>query len=254
MSPATLALLALLCPLAGTALGIAFRNRLPAHHLGRDAIDVIKLAAGLMATLVALVLSLLISSANSYRVTVESGYRQLLAEVVQLDQYLRAYGPETQEIRAQVRRLVVSAVQERWPGEPFGPRQAAPDADHEALVALQRRIVLLAPNDAAQRWFQSQALQITNSMVSLRRLISNQEAEGASQLPVFTLVFLSTIAIFGSFSLFVQPNPTVIAVLTLAALSIAGATFVIAELNSPFHGLLQVPSTAARAALETLGK
>ncbi|MFO1159083.1 MAG: hypothetical protein U1E60_09625 [Reyranellaceae bacterium] len=254
MSPAILALLALLCPLAGTALGIALRNRLPAHHLSRDAIDVIKLAAGLMATLVALVLSLLISSANSYRVTVESGYRQLLAEVVQLDQYLQAYGAETQDIRAQVRRLMAGAVQKRWPDTSFGPREAAPDAGHEALVTLQRRIVLLTPNDAAQKWFQSQALQITHSMVSLRRLMSNEEAEGASRLPIFMLVFLSSLAIFGSFSLFVQPNPTVIAILTLAALSIAGATFVIAELNSPFTGLLQVPSTAARAALETLGK
>lgn len=254
MSSVTLALVALLCPLAGTALGIALRRRLPEHHLSREAIDVIRLAAGLIATLVALVLGLLISSANTYRVTVETGYRQMLASVVQLDQYLRAYGPETQDIRARVRSLVVGVAQERWPGEPFGPGEATTEANHEAMIELQRRITRLAPNDAAQRWFQSQALQITNSIVLLRQLMWNQEAEGASRLPVFLVVFLSTIVVFGSFSLFVQPNPTVIASLTLAALTIAGATFVIAELNSPFHGLLQVPSTVARAALATLGK
>ena len=53
----------------------------------------IKLATGLVATLVALVLSLLISSANSDRVTVENEYKVALADVVQLDRYLAAYGP-----------------------------------------------------------------------------------------------------------------------------------------------------------------
>lgn len=254
MSSVTLALLALLCPLIGTALGFALRHRLPEHHLSRDAIDVIKLAAGLIATLVALVLGLLISSANSYRVSVENGYRQILANVVQLDQYLRAYGPQTQDIRARVRSLVVGVVQERWPGEGFGPGEAATEANHEAMIELQRKITRLAPTDEAQRWFQSQALQITNSIVLLRQLMWNQEAEGASRLPVFVVVFLSTIVVFGCFSLVVKPNPTVIASLVLAALTIAGATFVIAELNTPFHGLLQVPSTAAHAAVATLGK
>jgi hypothetical protein len=254
MSSATLTFLALLCPLIGTALGIALRRRLPQHHLSPNAIDVIKLAAGLMATLVALVLGLLITSANTYRVSVENGYRQMLASVVQLDQYLRAYGPETRDIRARVRGLVVGVVQERWPDEAFGPAEVVVEANHEAMIELQRKIALLAPGDAAQRWFQSQALQITNNIVLLRQLMWNQEAEGASRLPVFMVVFLSTVVVFGSFSLFVKPNPTVVGSLALAALTIAGATFVIAELNSPFHGLLQVPSTAAHAAVTTLGK
>lgn len=254
MIPIALAALALLCPIAGTTIGTAFRSRLPAHHLTRDAIDVMKLAAGLMATLVALVLSLLISSANSYRATVENGYRQLLTDVLQLDQNLRAYGPETQEIRAQVRRLVVASVQERWPTEDFGAKEGLPKGGHEQLVDLQRRIALLVPADAAQRLFRSQALQVTNSIVSLRQLMLSERAERTTLLPVFVLVFLCTIAIFGSFSLFVQPNPTVIGALTIAALAIAGATFVVAELASPFQGLLQIPSTAAREALNVLGK
>jgi len=253
MTPVTLFILALLSPLAGTAIGIASRGRLPTHHLSRDAIDVIKLAAGLMATLVALILSLLISSANSYRVTVQAESRQVLANIVQLDEYLQAYGSETREIRTQVRRFVVSRVQARWPTENFGPSEPAPKASQDQLVDLQRRIALLEPTDAAQKWFQSQALQITNSIESLRRLMLNQEAEGSPLLPVFALVFLSTIAIFGSFSLFVQPNLTVITALTMAALAIAGATFLVAELNSPFQGLLQIPSTAARAVLDALG-
>ena len=231
----------------------AFRNRLPAHHLNRDAIDVIKLAVGLMATLVALILSLLISTANGHRVTVVAESKKILNDIIQFDQYLRAYGPETREIRTQVRRLIVSFVQARWPTENFGPSEPAPKASQDLLVDLQRNIALLEPTDAAQKWFQSQALQVTISIESLRRLILNQEAEGTPLLLVFMLVFLSTFAIFGSFSLFVQPNLTVLTALAIAALAIAGATFLIAELHSPFQGLLQIPSTGARTVLDTLG-
>lgn len=253
MLPVTIFILALLCPLAGTAIGIGFRSRLPAHHLSRDAIDVIKLAAGLMATLVALILTLLISSGNSYRVTLEAESKQILTNIIQLDQYLQAYGPETREIRTQFRRLVVSGVQARWPTENFGSSKPVPKASQDQLVELQRRIALLEPTDAAQKWFQSQALQITSSIESLRHLMLNQEPEGTPLLMVFVLVFLTTFAIFGSFSLLVQPNLTVIIALTMAALVIAGATFLVAELNSPFQGPLQIPSTAARAVLDALG-
>jgi hypothetical protein len=253
MTPATIFILALLCPLAGTAIGIAFRSRLPAHHLSRDAIDVIKLATGLMATLVALILSLLISSANSYRITLEAESKQILTNIIQLDQYLQAYGPETREIRTQARRLIVSGVQARWPTENFAPSKPAPKASQHQLVDLQRGIAMLEPTDAAQKWFQSQALQITSSIYSLHRLMLKQEPEGTPLLMVFVLVFLTTFAIFGSFSLLVQPNLTVITALTMAALAIAGATLLVAELNSPFQGLLQIPSTAARAVLDALG-
>ena len=56
--------LALLCPLGGACIGMALRHRLPEHHLSRESVDVIKLAMGLMATLVALTLGLLIQSAS----------------------------------------------------------------------------------------------------------------------------------------------------------------------------------------------
>ena len=94
--------LALLFPLAGAGIGIAVRSRLPEHHLERDVVDVIKLAMGLMATLVALTLGLLIQSANRYRSTVETEYKQILAGIVHLDEYLQAYGPEANQIREHV--------------------------------------------------------------------------------------------------------------------------------------------------------
>jgi hypothetical protein len=249
-----LAALAFLCPLLGAGIGIALRRRLPAHHLSRDATDVIKLATGLMATLVAMILGLLTSAAYSYRATIETELKQTLASIVHLDEYLQAYGPETRTLREHIRHVAALSFQERWPGEDFGSTGPTPDAGRSRYVDVQRQILALQPADPAQRWFQSQALQVTERLSELRWLVLSQGTATAPLVPVFILIFFSTIAIFGSFALFVPPNPTVITVLSLAALAIAGATFLIVELNSPFHGLLQIPSQGARIVAQMLGQ
>src|SRR5215471_16212288 len=124
-----IAAIVMACLLAGALLGTAVRARLPEHHLSQDSIDVIKLATGLMATLAALVLGLLISSANTTRGTVTSEFDQGLADAAQIDHYLVAYGPETREARDILRRGLAAALKARWPGEDFGPREppAAPN-------------------------------------------------------------------------------------------------------------------------------
>jgi len=251
---AILLALAFLCPLTGAAIGMALRHRIPEHHLSLASIDVMKLAMGLMATLVALTLGLLIQSASLYRTTVETEYRLTLASIVHLDEYLKAYGAGAREIREHVRHIAARSFQARWPDEDFGPTGPLTDAGTNEFTDIQRRMVELAPADAAQRWFQSQALQITNRLSDLRWLVLNQEATTAPLVPVFTLIFLSSIAIFGSFGLYVRPNPTVVTVISLTALAIAGATFLIVEMSNPFHGLLSVSSQGAHAVVRALGQ
>jgi hypothetical protein len=249
-----LSALAFLCPLLGAGIGMALRQRLPEHHLSRESIDVIKLAMGLMATLVALTLGLLIQSASLYRTTVETEYRQILASIVHLDEYLHAYGPGANEIRQHIRLVAARSFQARWPNENFGPTGPMPDGARDQFTDVQRQIVELEPATAAQRWFQSQALQITNRLSDLRGLLMTQEATTAPLVPVFILIFLSSIAIFGSFCLYVRPNPTVFSVIALTALAIAGATFLIVEMNNPFHGLLYIASRGAHAVMQAIGQ
>src|SRR5262249_22494364 len=113
--------LAFVCPLIGAAVGMALRRRLPAHHLSPGSIDVIKLTTGLMASLVALLLSLLVSSGNTFRSGVETEYKQALAGIVQLDECLKAFGPETRDIRAVIRDVVGRSFRQHWQHEDFGP-------------------------------------------------------------------------------------------------------------------------------------
>ena len=113
MSSLWVAAIVMACLLAGALLGTTLRARLPEHHLSQESTDVIKLATGLMATLAALVLSLLISSANTAHNTVASAVDQTIASAALLDRYLAAYGPDTGEARELLRHAMVRRAQAR---------------------------------------------------------------------------------------------------------------------------------------------
>ncbi len=68
-----------------------------------------------------------------------------------------------------------------------------------------------------------------------------------------TLVFWLTI-IFASFGLFAPRNATAITAMLVCSLSIAGAIFLILEMDQPFAGLIRISSAPMRDALAHLGQ
>ena len=248
--------LAFLCPLVGAGIGFAVRRRLPEDHLSSNSTDVIKLGAGLLATLVALILGLLISSANTYRSAIQTEFKQVLADIIQFDEYLRAYGPEADDVRQHIRRTLWHAFQARWPNDDFGPKERPAGSQRHEVMNIQRQLLALQPTDAGQKWFQAQALEVSIGVARLQLLLLSQEeaALAAPLLPVVALTLLLSAVIFGSFTLFVEPNATVVVELSLAALGIGGATFLIVELNSPFEGLLQISSSGAHSVWQLLAQ
>src|SRR5215469_1883125 len=99
MSPIAVSLIALAVILAGALFGASLRRTLPKHHLADDTRDYVRLGTGLIATIAALVLGLLIASANGSYDTESSQVRHLTADIVLLDQFLEQFGPETREAR-----------------------------------------------------------------------------------------------------------------------------------------------------------
>lgn len=88
---------------------------LPEHHVSPESKDVVKLGMGLIATLAALVLGLLIASAKSSFDAQRTGLQQLAANLVLLDRALTRYGPETKDAREALRRLVASTIERLGP-------------------------------------------------------------------------------------------------------------------------------------------
>jgi hypothetical protein len=115
VSPLAISLVAFACIFGGALLGMVVRVFLPEHHLSEDSKDVVKLGTGMIATLAALVLGLMIASAKGTFDTINSELRQTGSKIILLDRTMAQYGPETGESRILLRRVVASVIESTWP-------------------------------------------------------------------------------------------------------------------------------------------
>src|SRR5262245_61258627 len=72
------------CVSGGAMFGMFLRSRVPGHHLSADAKDVVRLGTGLIGTLAALVLGLLIASAKSGFDAQSNQIQQLTSNIILL--------------------------------------------------------------------------------------------------------------------------------------------------------------------------
>ena len=126
MNAIALSCIALFCVLGGDLFGMVLRNVLPGHHLNPDAKDVVRLGSGLIGTISALVLGLLIASAKSSFDAQSSQVRQLTASIILLDQQLAQYGSETNAARELMRRQTKALADLIWKEGPLRVSKAEP--------------------------------------------------------------------------------------------------------------------------------
>src|ERR1035438_8496927 len=252
MSPLLTSLIVFATIYAGALLGMFLRKRLPGHHLSGDTKDVVRLGTGLIATIAALVLSLLISSASSTYQTQNTEVEQLTANVVLLDRTLALYGSETDPIRSILRKGVTTLADRIWHENGSESRKVEPFVESTAAEMLYRDILKLSPQNETQRFLQTRAMEAVTDLGKTRLLIFAQTSGSIPKPFLVVLVFWLTM-IFVSFSLFADINATTIAALCVFALSASAALFLILELSQPFTGLMRIPSDSLRHSLTPLG-
>ena len=250
MSPGVLSCVIFALTLGGIVLGALLRTTLPQHHLSKDSQDVVRLGVGLIATIAALVLGLLIAAAKGSFDTQSGQVKQITANMILLDLLLEKYGPEALPIRVEMRSVIGPLADRLWHeklADAAGP--IAKDTKAEGVyVAIQA----LSPKNDLQRSLQSRAAQISTDLAQIRLLLF-AESDSAIPAPFIAILAFWLIIIFASFSLFAALNVTVFSFLALFALSASGAIFLILELSQPFTGLLMIPSAPLRNALGPIG-
>jgi hypothetical protein len=238
--------------LVGAALlGRRVRRYLPEDHLSADSKDAVKLAMGLVATMTALVLGLLINSAKGGYDTKRTEVIQMAAKVAFLNRVLVLYGPETAEARDELRAVVADAVLRMWPRE---RRQSAQLLPNEQLgdafyVAIHR----LSPRDDTQRALKTEAVTVMVDLGQLRLLLVAQSIPSISK-PMLIILVSWLVVIFFGFSVVAPPNATTTLALVAAAFSVACAVFLILELDHPFGGVVRIPSEPMINVLNNLAK
>ncbi len=253
MSSITIALIAFVCISAGALLGLFIRSFLPDHHMSEDAKGIVKLGAGLIATLAALVLGLLVSSAKGTLDSMNSELMQVGAKIILLDRTLAKYGPETKEVRELLRSNVASTINRIWSEEKTSNVNIKTIEASKVIEMMGDKMRGLSPRNDLQRQFQSQALQMLADLAQSRWLLIEQIQQKLPTAFLVVLLFWLTV-LFASFGLLSPGNATVITVLLICALSVAGAIFLINEMNTPLTGTIKASSVPLRVALKNLGR
>jgi hypothetical protein len=239
------------CTFGGALLGMFLRAVLPEHHLSADSKDTVRLGMGMVATMAALVLGLLVASAKNFYDVQSNELTQMSANVILLDRVLAHYGSETKEARDLLRGAVARTLDLIWRQDRHQPSQMEPTAAGGEI--LYDKIQALSPQNDSQHALQAQASSMAIDLGKLRWLMFEQGSTSISITLLAVLVFWLAI-VFTSFGLFAPPNLTVIATLLLCALSVSGAIFLILEMYTPFQGLMQISSAPLRNALGHLGQ
>ncbi len=249
MSPLLISLIVFACVFSGALLGLFLQFRLPNDHLAPDTKDVVRLAMGLVATMVALALGLLISSAKTFFDTQNTELAQLAANTVLLDRLLAHYGPEANNARRTL-RIAVSGFDRFTLSQYGGAQSTTQKAPGEELAEM---IQALSPQTDDQRSLKNQAVNIAIQMGQTRWLMFEQRAVPVPVVLLYVLVFWLT-ALFVSFGLFAKPNVTLITGLLVSALAVSAAIFLIIEMYRPYSGLIEVSNEPIRAAMDQLGQ
>ena len=252
MNSVTISAIVFACVFGGALVGIFLRGIVPKSHLEDASKDVVKLTMGLLVTLSALVLGLLIASAKSSFDAQTVDVAAISAKVVLLDRVLANYGPETKEARELLRDVVARNLDRLWPQD--SSRTSGPATPVDGWGgALYQSIQALSPKDNMQRSLQAQAVSMALSLGEIRWLMYAQGANSISK-PMLTILVFWLTTIFLGFGLMAPTNATVICAILACGLSVSGAVLLILELDSPYGGMITISSAPLRNALAHLGQ
>jgi len=252
MNSYLIALIAFACIFGGAMAGFSLQRFLPPHHLSKESLDSVKLGAGLIATMAALILGLLVSSSKGTYDRENVLVNAAAANSISLNQTLKNYGHEADPLREILLDRISRIGNDIWP-ENANEKNKSSDVfkQESSILGLTKMISALKSDSPEAQQMKSEALAIATQLNQERWQIT---VESTSKLPmtlvvipVFWITFL--IFVYGVFS---PRNFTVIMVLFFCSLSIAGAIFLICEMSMPLDGSIKVPNQPFRTALEII--
>jgi hypothetical protein len=241
------------CSFGAGLLGMVLHIKLPDDHLDAGSKDVVKLVMGLIATMAALVLSLLIASGSGTYQGQDNEIKSISANVILLDRVLSFYGPDAKETRALLKQGV-SIVHDRiWSPDGTQPPDLDPEATNGMADTFMDSIERLSPKTDSQTTLKSQAMQIAQNL-GQTRLMMFEQSNSSISWPFLTILVFWICMLFLGFGLFAQFNATVTVALFIGSISVGGAIFLILELNSPYQGFMRIADVPLRNALAIISR
>jgi hypothetical protein len=248
VNPLMIGLLGFGCTFGASLLAMRIRCLMPSYHVRGQARDAVKLVLGLVASLTALVLGLLVSSGYASYEAQKTELQKLSVRLYQTDRALAYFGADTHEQRSALRELLVADMARVWPADSRKAPNLAPASRQEQSEALFSAVQNLSAGNETQRMAKTRALELLeNSGESWNLLAAKSSSELSRPMSIMLLSWL-TVLFFG-FGLLAPFNKTVAASMLIGSMSVSGALVLIADMNQPYTGWMRISSAPLQSAL-----
>jgi hypothetical protein len=178
----------------------------------------------------------------------------LSAQILQLDDLLRRYGPEAQPARDALKDMVIIGYDRVWQvggGNPRGPAIEDIQAGIDRMFAILDSMRQKAPDPRA--YMLADAASLT-AAINSQRLQMVLQLSNSLSWPFMAILVSWTCLLFFGFGMVSRVNRTTVVGLAAGSLTVASAIFLIAELNTPFSGLLRLSPEPIVRTIAALGK
>ena len=249
MDSTNVALVTFACSCAGGAVGFLIRGRLRDHHLTGASQEILKLTAGVVATLAALVLGLLVGGSKQFYDAKVNEVRTFVVNIALLDRSMSHYEPSLLTERQHLSRFTKVMIGGLWDAN-----QSASSTDLLAVLdQVRAKLRTLEPQSAARKIAHSRMMTLTDTlMLSGSKLIETDDA--AIPVPLFGIVDAWLAVIFLGFGVFAPPNRVTVLALGTAGAAVSMAVFLVVEMNTPFNGFIMIPRQMMEQVLEQISQ
>jgi hypothetical protein len=208
-------------------------------------VDVIRSVSGLIGTLFAIVLGLLVSSSYTTFNSHQADFNSLINAVANIDLLLKQFPDASDRPRLMLRRMVVRLLRRYWPSE------GKKNGGEVSYGHLSEDVEMVLEINKLSEAFRNITRDDLNS---IRQFSSNIVRSLSNQVPALLLVIVFGWAcllffLYGSLS---DGNIIAIFFLLLGAIAIASANFLILELTHPYQGIFKVSSAPFDLLLESM--
>jgi len=220
------------------------------HHRSSATQEVVKLTAGIVVTMTALVLGLLIASTKQNFDAKAAAVRTFVVNITLMERSMRHYVPSLLPERQVLATFVEAMLDRLWAADP------SKFTGTDALAALDKvrdQVRNLDPQSGAQKFQQARVMALSDTLMQTsNELLESTDSSIPTPMLVVVVIWLSVI--FLGFGLFAPFNPLSGGALAAGAAAVSMSMFLIVEMNTPFNGFITIPQRQMERALAEINQ
>ncbi len=238
------------CIFGAAIAGMLLRPFLRDYHLTDNSKDILKAARGIVVGLTALTLGLLVASSHSSFETKAKELKTQATNAILLDRVLTDFGARANPAKAELREVLLNEIkridQAALPG--VDVRKQIGGASMEGL---RPELLKLGQGSQHDAWLKTTALTLGQDILASRWRVY-EELSSSIQWPLVYMLVFWLVGIFFSLGLVAPNNLIATGGLLVSSTALAGAVFLMLEMDTPYEGLITISTQPLQSAIDQL--